>query len=82
MSLRTIRPALTFLPLITLILACSSAPPPVVEEAPLLTLERVMRYEHRLVKPNDLSRINAAFFTVNGVMSIALFILVAMDTVI
>jgi 4-hydroxybenzoate polyprenyltransferase len=40
----------------------------------------LMAYEHRLVSPNDLSRVDAAFFTVNGVISIVLFVLVAMDT--
>ncbi|WP_281376893.1 menaquinone biosynthesis prenyltransferase MqnP [Streptomyces harbinensis] len=30
-------------------------------------------YEHSLVKPNDLSRLNRAFFTVNGFVGIALF---------
>lgn len=39
-------------------------------------------YEHRLVKPNDLSKVNAAFFTTNGIVSIALFALIAIDTVI
>lgn len=39
-------------------------------------------YEHRLVKPDDLSKVNAAFFTTNGVVSIALFALIALDTVI
>jgi len=39
-------------------------------------------YEHRLVKPNDLSKVNAAFFTTNGVVSIALFALIALDTVV
>jgi 4-hydroxybenzoate polyprenyltransferase len=29
----------------------------------------LLAYEHSLVKPNDLSRINAAFFTVNGYIS-------------
>ncbi|MCF6147530.1 MAG: UbiA family prenyltransferase [Candidatus Kuenenia sp.] len=29
-------------------------------------------YEHLLVKPNDLSKINTAFFTVNGIISIGL----------
>ena len=37
-------------------------------------------YEHRLVSPEDLSNVNAAFFTVNGIMSIVLFVLVAADT--
>lgn len=30
-----------------------------------------MVYQHSLVRPNDLSRVNLAFFTVNGVISIA-----------
>lgn len=30
-----------------------------------------MIYQHTLVKPNDLSRVNLAFFTVNGLISIA-----------
>ncbi|MFF3243677.1 menaquinone biosynthesis prenyltransferase MqnP [Streptomyces sp. NPDC002870] len=30
-------------------------------------------YEHAIVKPNDLSRLNRAFFTVNGFIGIALF---------
>jgi len=34
----------------------------------------LLAYEHSLVKPNDLSRINAAFFTVNGYISL-LFLL-------
>lgn len=38
-------------------------------------------YEHRLVSPNDLSRVNAAFFTVNGVMSLVFFVLVAIDAI-
>lgn len=29
-----------------------------------------MVYQHALVKPNDLSRVNVAFFTVNGVISV------------
>ncbi|HEX5131354.1 MAG TPA: UbiA-like polyprenyltransferase [Candidatus Krumholzibacteria bacterium] len=39
-------------------------------------------HEHRLVRPGDLSRVNAAFFTTNGVVSVALFILIAIDTVV
>jgi 4-hydroxybenzoate polyprenyltransferase len=33
-------------------------------------------YEHRLVRPDDLSRMNRAFFQVNGVISLGLFALV------
>jgi len=38
-------------------------------------------YEHRLVSPADLSKVNAAFFTTNGMVSVALFALIALDTV-
>lgn len=34
----------------------------------------VMLWEHRLIKPDDLSKVNMAFFTLNGVISIALFL--------
>jgi 4-hydroxybenzoate polyprenyltransferase len=30
----------------------------------------LLLYEHSLVRPHDLSRLNAAFFTMNGVISI------------
>jgi 4-hydroxybenzoate polyprenyltransferase len=33
-------------------------------------------YEHWLVRPDDLSRVNRAFFQVNGVISVGLFLLV------
>ena len=33
----------------------------------------LLAYEHSLVKPHDLSRVNAAFFTVNGYVSVLLF---------
>lgn len=36
-------------------------------------------YEHRLVRPDDLRRVNAAFFSVNGVVSIVLFVSVGLD---
>jgi len=31
-------------------------------------------YEHSLVKPNDLSKVNVAFFNVNGYISITIFV--------
>jgi 4-hydroxybenzoate polyprenyltransferase len=37
----------------------------------------VLVYEHAIISPRDLSRINAAFFTLNGVVSIIFFISVA-----
>lgn len=36
-------------------------------------------YEHSLVKPNDLSRVNAAFFTMNGYVSMLFFVFWAAD---
>jgi 4-hydroxybenzoate polyprenyltransferase len=36
-------------------------------------------YEHALVRPDDLRRLDAAFFTMNGVISIALFAFVLVD---
>jgi 4-hydroxybenzoate polyprenyltransferase len=39
----------------------------------------LLLYEHSLVKPNDLSKLNAAFFTMNGVISIVFAAFVAAD---
>lgn len=39
----------------------------------------LLLYEHSLVKPNDLSKLNAAFFTMNGVISVLFFFFVAAD---
>jgi 4-hydroxybenzoate polyprenyltransferase len=38
-------------------------------------------YEHGLVKPNDLSRVNAAFFTMNGWVSVLFFVFWAADVI-
>jgi len=34
----------------------------------------ILAWEHRLVHPGDLSRLNAAFFTANGIVSIVVFL--------
>jgi 4-hydroxybenzoate polyprenyltransferase len=39
----------------------------------------LLLYEHSLVRPNDLSKLNAAFFTMNGVISIVFLVFVAGD---
>src|SRR3954453_11494358 len=39
----------------------------------------LLLYEHCLVKADDLSKLNAAFFTMNGVISVLFFIFVAAD---
>jgi len=35
--------------------------------------------EHRMVKPDDLTRVNAAFFRVNGIISVGLFAVVVLE---
>ncbi len=40
----------------------------------------LLAYEHALVRPGDLRRLDAAFFTVNGVISIVFAAFVALDT--
>lgn len=39
-------------------------------------------YEHLIVKPNDLTRLNTAFFTMNGVLSIVVFAFTFIDLVV
>jgi 4-hydroxybenzoate polyprenyltransferase len=41
----------------------------------------ILVYEHQLVKPGDLSRLDAAFFTMNGVMSVTVFLFALLDRV-
>jgi 4-hydroxybenzoate polyprenyltransferase len=42
----------------------------------------LLAFEHAIVRPGDLRRIDAAFFTVNGLVSIAFGILVAVDNLV
>jgi 4-hydroxybenzoate polyprenyltransferase len=42
----------------------------------------VIGWEHRQVKPGDLSRLNAAFFTANGIVSIVVFLGALVDRII
>jgi 4-hydroxybenzoate polyprenyltransferase len=42
----------------------------------------ILVYEHRLVRPGDLSRLGAAFFTMNGVMSVTVFAFALLDRVV
>ena len=41
----------------------------------------MLAYQHWIVRPRDLSRLNAAFFTANGVLSVWLFVAIAVDIV-
>ena len=42
----------------------------------------IIAWEHQLVKPDDLSRLNAAFFTMNGVVSVVVFAGALVDRII
>jgi 4-hydroxybenzoate polyprenyltransferase len=48
----------------------------------ILAVLALLIYEHGLVRPDDLSRINAAFFTVNGYVSVLFFAFWAADILI
>lgn len=45
----------------------------------VLAVAGLLIYEHWLVRPDDLSRVNQAFFQVNGVISVGLFLLVMLQ---
>jgi 4-hydroxybenzoate polyprenyltransferase len=45
----------------------------------VLCVGALLLYEHTLVKPGDLRRLDAAFFTMNGVISVAFFAFVLAD---
>ena len=42
--------------------------------ATVAAVAALLVYEHVLVRPDDLSRVNAAFFNVNAIISIGLFL--------
>jgi 4-hydroxybenzoate polyprenyltransferase len=47
--------------------------------AGVVVVAALLGYEHSLVSSNDLSKLNAAFFTMNGVISVLFFVFVAGD---
>jgi len=46
------------------------------------TFQQARGIEHRLVRPGDLSRLDAAFFTMNGIMSLTVFGFAVIDRVV
>jgi 4-hydroxybenzoate polyprenyltransferase len=50
--------------------------------AGLVVAAGILVYEHQLVRPGDLSRLDAAFFTMNGVMSVVVFGFALLDRMI
>ena len=51
----------------------------VLSWAGLLVVAASLFYEHSIVTPTDLSRVDVAFFTLNGVVSLALLLFVGLD---
>jgi 4-hydroxybenzoate polyprenyltransferase len=47
----------------------------------VVTVAALLAYEHSLIRPGDLRRLNAAFFTVNGVISVTFFAFVLADVI-
>src|ERR1700751_2854017 len=47
--------------------------------AGIVAVAILLAYEHSLVSTRDLSKLNAAFFTMNGVISVVFFVFVASD---
>jgi len=39
----------------------------------------MLGYEQSIVKPHDISRVNLAFFTLNGFVSVGFFVFVLLD---
>ncbi len=68
-----------FLTLIFLILTGIYAKMGIIYFVGLFILTLFLIYEHSLIKENDLSKINVAFFTVNGYVSIVYMLIVILD---
>ena len=68
--------ALMLLLLITVILSFGLGK---LAVAGVVAVAVLLAYEHSLVSPADLSKLNAAFFTMNGVISVVFFAFVAAD---
>ncbi len=47
--------------------------------AGMIVVALLLVYEHAIVSPRDLSRMNAAFFTLNGIISVLFFVSIAAD---
>jgi 4-hydroxybenzoate polyprenyltransferase len=62
--------------LLVVLYVVDSPPLGVVYVAGVMGVIGLLAYQHWLVRPDDLTRVNRAFFQVNGVISIGLFVLV------
>ena len=78
MALR-IAQALHGLMIVSLLLLIQQMHLGAISIAGVAVIAGLLIYEHGIVKPNDLSRVNAAFFTMNGWVSVIFFVFWAAD---
>ena len=69
----------TLLLLAALPLVCPQVPLGWIYLAGVAAVAALLVYEHLLVRPTDLTRVNAAFFNVNAVISMGLFVVGTID---
>jgi 4-hydroxybenzoate polyprenyltransferase len=69
----------TLLLLIALPLLCPQVPLGWIYASGVATVAALLIYEHLLVRPDDLTRVNVAFFNINAVISLGLLIVGAID---
>jgi 4-hydroxybenzoate polyprenyltransferase len=50
-----------------------------IAEIGLVAVALLLAYEHSIISPRDIRRMNAAFFTLNGIISVVFFGFVAAD---
>lgn len=50
--------------------------------AGMILVAALLAYEHSIISPRDLSRMNAAFFTLNGIISVVFFVSIAADVLV
>src|SRR6476661_5501603 len=70
---------LTLVLLAILPLVCPQVPLRWIYGAGLAIIAMLLIYEHLLVRPEDLTRVNIAFFHINAIISLGLFIVGAID---
>jgi 4-hydroxybenzoate polyprenyltransferase len=48
----------------------------------VFTVAVLLIYEHSIVRPGDLRRLDMAFFTLNGIISLTFFAFVLVDSIV
>lgn len=73
--------ALCHLGMVGLLFALPAVYPPLgwLYTTGIVAVAVLLAYEHWLVRPDDLTRVNVAFFNINAVVSIGLFVVAAAD---